>query len=108
MDAAGLTIKELILRIEGKLDAFILSHEQRHALEATADQAARGDAANSPAGRAISARITEISEDVKTLSITVDSHERTLQRVVGALSLVSLLGVGTLGLVVLRIAGIVP
>jgi len=106
-DSGGLTVKELILRLEGKLDAFILSHEFRHTSEAQADQQARGDAEGSPAGRALNRAIADIAGDVKTLATTVASHDRTLQRVIGALALVTTLGIGTLGLLVLRIAGLV-
>jgi hypothetical protein len=103
----GLTVKELILRLEGKLDAFILSHENRHAIEGQADQAARGDAAASPAGRALNRAIADVASDVATLAATVSSHDRTLQRVIGALALVTTLGIGTLGLVILRLAGLI-
>jgi hypothetical protein len=102
----GMTVKELILRLEGKLDAFILSHEIRHAADVQADQLARGDADGSPAGRALNRAIAQVADDVEMLATTVASHDRTLQRVIGALTLVTTLGIGTLGLLVLRLAGI--
>jgi len=103
----GMTVKELVLRLDGKLDAFIMAHEARHNADAAADAAARGDPAASSAGRAITAQIREVSTDVAELARTVDSHERTIQRMIGAMVLVSALGLGTLLLVFLRLTGVV-
>ena len=38
----------------------------------------------------------------------VRSHERTLQRLIGASVLLTTLGIGTLGLLIARISGIFP
>ena len=104
---AGLTVKELVLRVEGKIDAFIASHEARHQLEQEADQRARSDPQSSAAGRALDARISELGKDVDALASMVRVHERSLQRLIGASVLLTSLGLGTLGLVVSRILGLV-
>jgi len=103
----GMTVKELILRLEGTLAGFIQAHEARHAADALASESARGDAAASPAGRALGRAIADLAGDVTTVAATVASHDRTLQRVIGALALVTTLGIGTLGLLVMRIVGLV-
>ena len=46
--------------------------------------------------------------DMATLKEMVLSHERTIQRLLGAVALTAALGLGTLGLVLLRIAGVLP
>lgn len=102
----GLTVKELLLRLDGKLDAFMHAHETRHSIEMLASQEARGDAAASPAGRALNQRISDVAVDVASLAATVAAHDRTLQRVIGALALVTTLGIGTLGLLILRLSGL--
>ena len=107
-ESTGLTVKELVLRLEGKIDAFIASHEARHGVEAEADQRARNDPQSSAAGRALDARISELGKDVDALASMVRVHERTLQRLIGASVLLTTLGLGTLGLTFSRIAGIVP
>lgn len=106
VNSTGLTVKELILRLEGKVDAFIVAHENRHQVESQSDLAARGDPQMSAAGRALDTRISDLTKDVDALGTMVRIHERTLQRVIGALALVTTLGIGTLGLLVLRIAGL--
>lgn len=103
-----MTVKELILRLDGKLDAFIGAHETRHSADQQADAAARGDADGSPAGRELGRRISELGGDVDSLAAMVRSHDRTIQRVIGALTLVTVLGVGTLALLIARIAGLIP
>lgn len=104
----GLTVKELLLRVEGKLDSFMVVHEQRHSSEAAADQAARGDPQSSAAGRALSRALSELKNEVSELTKIVASHDRTLQRLIGASALLAALGLGTLGLLVARLAGLIP
>ena len=104
-ETGGLTVKELILRLEGKLDAFITAHEIRHASEATADQLARSDPQGSAAGRSLGNRIDELGKDVDSLATMVRTHEKSLQRLIGASVLLTTLGLGTLGLLAARIAG---
>jgi len=104
----GLTVKELVLRLDAKIDAYIQVHEGRHASDATSDSAARGDPSMSAAGRVLTAQIREVSADVAAVSATVASHEKTIQRMIGAMVLVSALGIGTLILVFLRLTGLVP
>jgi len=105
LESSGLTVKELILRLEGKLDAFITAHEIRHSSEATADQLSRGDPQASAAGRALLSRLDDLGKDVDALATMVRAHERSLQRLIGASVLLTTLGIGTLGLLVARIAG---
>jgi len=107
-DAYGLTVKELVLRVEGKIDGYIAAHEARHGGEAAESLAARSDASASAAGRELQRAITEVATDVLAVTATVSSHDRTIQRLTGALALLTTLGIGTLGLVILRIAGITP
>jgi len=104
----GLTVKELVLRLEGKIDAFITAHMARHQLESDASDRARSDPQVSAAGRALDQRISEVSKDVDSLASMVRIHERTLQRLTGASVLLTTLGIGTLGLLIARIAGVVP
>jgi hypothetical protein len=104
----GLTVKELVLRLEGKIDAFIIAHEIRHQAESDADYRARSDPTQSAAGRALDTRISTLSEDVDSLAGMVRTHERTLQRLIGASVLLTTLGIGTLGLLITRISGILP
>ena len=106
-DNIGLTVKELLLRLDGKLDAFIAAHEVRHGVETAASLLARGDADASPAGRSLTRRISEVSDDVNALAVLVRAHEAALQRLTGALALLTMLGLGTLTLVFLRMAGVV-
>ena len=106
-NSIGLTVKELILRLEGTLNGFITAHEIRHQSELQSDLAARGDPQMSAAGRALDTRISNLATDVDNLAKMVRLHERTIQRVIGALALVTTLGIGTLGLLILRIAGVV-
>lgn len=104
----GLTVKELVLRLEGKIDAFITAHMARHQLESDAADRARNDPQATAAGRALDQRISDLSKDVDSLASMVRSHDRTLQRLIGASALLTTLGIGTLGLVIARIAGFAP
>lgn len=103
----GLTIKELLLRLEGKVEGYIDAHSRRHEADQKADILARSDPKNSPAGMAIVTAISDLKGDLGTLAKIVASHERTNQRVIGAMILLTALSTGTLGLVVARIAGLV-
>jgi hypothetical protein len=107
----GMSVKDLVLRLDGKLDAFILAHEARHQGDQLADAAARSEASGTPAGRALAADIKELRETVETLAVTVGSHDRTQQRLIGAMAFISLLGLGTIisvvGFVVLRSGGVI-
>lgn len=105
---SALTVKELVLRVEGKLDTYISLHEQRHAADTAADVLARGDPAGSPAGRAILQQLTDISRDTTALATTVAGHEKTIQRLVGGMILLTMMGLGTVGLISLRIIGVLP
>ena len=108
LDDGGLSLRDLVLRLDGRIEGYIISHEARHSAESAADMAARGDPSQSAAGRAIMNSIQGVADDVAQLAGTVRSHERTLQRMTGAMTLLTALGIGTVGLVALRIAGIVP
>ena len=105
---SALTIKELLLRLDAKLDTYIAAHENRHAAELMADFQARSDPSQSPAGRAIMQRVGDVENDVAGLGGRLNMQERAVERFRGALALVSIIGFGTIFLVVLRIAGLVP
>ena len=91
-DLNGLTVKELVLRLDAKVDAYLAAHAITHSLLIPSN--------------VLNRQIEDLSQDVRNLGTTVSSHERTLQRIVGALILVSALGIGTLLLVFLRLIGI--
>jgi hypothetical protein len=104
-DTSGFTTKEVALRVEAKLDAFISAHETRHASEAQIDNQARSDAVGTAAGRQLLAAIASVREDLgdherdstmrlDALNTAVASHERTIQRLVGAMALIVFLGGG--------------
>jgi len=92
-NGAGLTVKELVLRLDGKIDAYITAHEHRH------DQLLPGSL--------ITNQHNDLAGDMKDLASMVGSHERTIQRMIGGMVLISALGLGTLLLVIGRIAGLV-
>ena len=64
----GMSVKELVLRLEGKIDAFIIAHETRHLVESDADYRARSDPSQSAAGSALDARISDLGKDVDSLA----------------------------------------
>ena len=78
----GLSLRDLVLRVDTKLDAFIVAHAVEH-------------------------RNLTAPEELDRTAHMVTSHERTIQRITGALILLSALGIGTLVILVLRITGIV-
>jgi len=102
----GLSLRDLVLRLDGKLTGYITSHETRHTVDAQTDAQARGDPSQSAAGRAILKAISDVNRDVAHVSATVASHERTIQRMLGAMALLTTLGIGTIILVGLRLSGI--
>ena len=103
-DSASYTLKEMIVRLEGKVDAMIewtAHHEKRHTLESIEDAQARGSLMSTPVGRELDSRLTPTEE-------AVEAHERAIQRMYGAMALLTAFGLGTLALLVLRIAGYIP
>ena len=120
-ESSGFTTKEVALRVEAKLDAYINAHEQRHAAELDRDNAARSDPTSTATGRTLIAAIASVKEDLdehereataslQALNLTVQSHERSIQRLVGAMALIVFLGGGAFILAALafiaRISGI--
>jgi hypothetical protein len=104
----GFTIKELLLQVQGelrgldgKLDGFIAAHASQHTSEVTAAIEARSDPRASPAGRAL-------KHDIDNIAGMVRAHDRALQRVYGALTLVSFLGGAAFVATLLRLAGLTP
>jgi hypothetical protein len=77
----GLTLRDLVLRLEGTINGFITTHLKEH--EGLVDPAT-----------------------LKRQAAMIESHERTIQRITGALILLSALGIGTLVILVLRITGL--
>jgi RNase P/RNase MRP subunit POP5 len=106
-DEAGLTVKELVLRLEGTVNSYIVAHDARHARSELESATARADPMATGAGRHIETQLTNFIRELADLTGVVASHERTIQRILGALTLLSILGIGTLVLLLLRISGIV-
>jgi hypothetical protein len=107
-DQSGLTVKELVLRLDAKIDTFITVHEARHTSESLTDFNAHSEPGGSAAGRALQRELLNLTIEVGALTKTVGLHERTIQRIMGAMALLSVLGIGTVGLVILRMSGFVP
>lgn len=115
-DAGAFTTKEVALQIKASLDAYILAHEARHSNEAEADHRSRSDPLSTASGRQLLTAIAAVREDLTDhereavawrekdqqatakqmgdLSTSVASHERTIQRLVGAMALIVFLGGG--------------
>lgn len=56
----GMTLKELILRLDAKMDAFITAHEQRHATEQALGMQMASDLTASAVGRQVLAQISTL------------------------------------------------
>lgn len=104
-DGSAYTTKEVILRVEAKLDAYISAHDARHAAEAAQDYAARTDANATAVGRSLLKAQVELAADIAELTKAVDSHERSIQRLLGAVALIVFLGGGAFVLAALSAAG---
>ena len=98
------TVKDALLaemaamekRLSARIDDAAARHDAQHATERKGDDAARGDPAQSPAGRAIIARVDGLEGEVRDLVDLVGSHERAQQRMIGAFAVIN-----TIALVVL-------
>lgn len=104
----GFTVKELLLQVQGELrtmdgkfDGFIAAHAAQHGTDSLVAAEARADPAASAAGRAL-------KHDIDGIAAIVRTHERAIQRVYGALALVTFLGGAAFIGVVLRVAGVTP
>lgn len=131
-DSSAFTTKEVALQIQSELRGFVLAHESRHAAELEATQHSRSDATATASGRSLLATIASVKEDlhdheveaqtwrekdqaavsiqIADLRASVTSHERTIQRLVGAMALIVFLGGGAFILAALafiaRISGV--
>lgn len=91
----GFTTKELLLRLDAKLDTYIFTHSslhQEHLLPKTT----------------LLQEFKDVDKEFAKITRIVESHERTIQRIIGAIVLLSAIGFGTLVLLFLRISGVVP
>lgn len=109
------TVKEIVLEtqkevreLDAKLDVFIRVHEQRHIAEQESAYIARSDPVASAAGRKLLSDISNVAETGRNTRTLVIHHDVLIQRLIGATTLASFLGVGTLFLLILRIAGFIP
>ena len=97
----GFTVKEIILsvqhdvkEIDGKLDDFLDTHQKQHVMERDAFAAVRA------------AEHSQITGQITDTRKIVDRHDVLIQRLIGATSLASFLGLGALFLWVLRVTGV--
>jgi hypothetical protein len=107
-DNSAYTVKELVLRLDAKLDTYIAAHEARHAADVLASMEARGDPAASAAGRSLVKSIADLTNIVAEHERSIEALERTQQRMYGAIGLIGFLGFATLALVLMRLAGVLP
>lgn len=122
-DSSAFTVKELVLRLDAKLDAYVGSHALQHGAEQSTLTQAVSDVQSSAAGRALLASVASVKEDLgdheqessrryQALASSVASHEKTIQRLVGAMALIVFLGGGAFILAAIafiaRIAGVEP
>ena len=105
-DATGKTLKELVLDLDRKVDGldrkfdeWLDGHERRHRDDEATISAGRSSPDATPAGRTVSASIA-------SLQTAVAAHERTIQRLYGAVGLASMLGFGALLVVFGRMSGL--
>ena len=104
-DASAYTVKELVLRLDAKLDAYIAQHAATHDAAERTSAEMRADPSASASGRQLIAGQVELTHDVETLRATVESHERSIQRLVGAVAIVVFFGGGALVVAALSTAG---
>ena len=105
-DTGGLSLRDLVIELRGELRGYVAAHEQRHGQlvppdvltlrhqETTEDLRQLTQDVRSLA--ATVATLVPVVGDVAQLDGTVTAHERTIQRMVGAMIFVSVLGLGTL------------
>ena len=106
----GFTVKEVVLAIErdvralsAKFDAYIGVHQNQHLLEQTADSIVRSQPKASAAGQALLEDIQSIGDAHRDTRRIVDRHDVLIQRLIGATTLASFLGLGSVGVIILRI-----
>jgi hypothetical protein len=93
-------LSDKITKLTAKFDAWTIEHRDQHAREHEQDILARSDPSQTRTGQLLTAQIEELAD-------TVATHDKMQQRLVGALSLIMLLGLGTVMLVSLRVIGVV-
>lgn len=83
----GLTVKEMVQKLDDRLTDWIDEHREGHRLEAERYGAAMDDALNTPAGRRILQTFEESrlihaqqTEAIKDLQALVTKHDRTIVR----------------------------
>lgn len=108
----GFTVKEIVVEIQrevraldAKLEAYIGVHQGQHVSEQTLASTARADPRQTPAGLKILDDIHSVAEFGRDTRALVDRHDILIQRLIGAATLASFLGLGGVVLVVLQIAG---
>ena len=85
---------QVVLRLERTVADYIIAHSTVH------------NGLVAPA--VLDLRHKDQSDDLEELQKIVASHERTIQRIIGGMVLITSIGFGTLTLMVLRITGIIP
>jgi hypothetical protein len=100
------TVRDLLLRLEGKFDAYISTHEGRHASETANDLASRTDPMSTATGRMLTARIDANTRDIASLREDSEAHDVRFHRVDGALAVIGFVGFGTLLVVIARLLGV--
>lgn len=106
----GFTVKEVVLNIErdvralsAKFDAYIGVHQGQHIAEQAADASVRAQPKASAAGQALLDDIQAVADAHRDTRTIVDHHDVLIQRLIGATTLASLLGLGGVGFMVVRI-----
>jgi len=104
-DSSAYTVKELVLRLDAKVDTYIISHGNQHANEQQQVMSGSADPNSTAAGRALVAGQADLASDISLLRDTVVSHERSIQRLIGAMALIVFLGGGAFIVAALSTAG---
>ena len=118
----GFTVKEIVLQTQGdvkkldsdiekldhKLDLYIELHEKRHSDEMDRSNLARSSPKATPAGQALYDDLTAIAEHGRETRQIVNHHDKVLQRLIGAFTLASFLGLGGIALIILQLVGVIP
>jgi hypothetical protein len=106
-DGNAYTVKELVLRIDAKLDTYISTHEARHLSESRYSQAAASDPTATAAGRQLVKDLAELTAIVKDHDNRIESMEKTIWRAVGAIAVLIVVA-NLIGPILLEKIGLIP
>ena len=105
----GFTVKEIVVQIEkdvrsldAKLDAYIGVHQGQHVAEGALSSTARADPKQTAAGLKLLDDIRAVGDAGRDTRAIVDRHEVAIQRLYGATTLASALGLGGVAWMVWR------